>query len=843
MEARTHCPNCGSHVEPLAFCGVCGKPLPQPDRESDRSLRGRLTTGLHWFRERPVSSLVVAALVVVFLLLLGDRAGLATLVALLIAPGLLIHYLFRLDLYEREPLAMLAGIVAAGGLLGLLGGWLSSVIFERFWFTDTGLNLGAIGFPGIAANGRDGLPFVVLLLNGLLMPVLTGAAIVGGAILLRRWPVFRNEIMDGMTLGGLAAAGFATVSTFVYYWPSVFDDLPDRPVSQWTALLAGTVVIRPVVLILAGSLLGIAAWQYLASRDVRAVLIAGIGGVVGWMALPLGSLVLARSGAVAEFIWYVVILVVVGALFREALASGQARDATVLAGADGQRRVVCPTCHRVTPDGSFCSFCRSPLHGPAPVALATVRQPETGPSVRVVDDEEPGAGTSVPRPSLAEQPVDDAPAFAPTLARRGAEPPREEPTATDDDRPSGATGTLAGWPAGAGLAADAGTPDIGQYPSTTETNDGTDATDGDGRWREREPGDGEVAQGDTAGDHLSYEDSLWSPEALPSADTDPTDQPGRSSVDHTDPVFPTEAWGPDTSREESNADDRSLPDPEPAASTGQSEAEPEDLGPGLPVDADVASDELEAAGAGTDHAADGRDSAEMVQFPPGDESVVVPRDGDASGSDASGSADGAPGAGAPVAVPPFRARAETPPTSTGRPVSSSSGRWFEASSGRPAESRPDPVAGPGTDGDDVAGRAREPIPLFPPASPIGLDQDQGGSTGRGDAGAEASRGRTTSPGLRWYRSGDANPDSGSDPSDSPPQEPVRGPLRDAGGPVPDAVAAVETTETRDQGAGRLGLWRQLTRGGRTTVPRAPQRDQDRQAVEPVEEQGPGDSER
>lgn len=376
MDARQRCPNCGSEVESLAFCGVCGHALPNASAERDDSPRGRLNAATARVRARPLLSVLVAAGMIIFLLLLGGQAGLAILVALMLIPYLLLSWLTRLDLYEREPWALLGCVVGAGALLGLLGGWLSSLIFERFWFTDTRLNLGAVGFAGVSANGEGSVPFGVLLLNGILVPVLVGAFVLGGPVLLRRWAMFRNEVLDGMTLGGLAAAGFGTLSGFVYFWPSVFDSLPDRPVGEWTAILAGIVVLRPIVLILAGSLLGIAAWQYASSKDVRPVLVTGIVGVFGWLALPLGSLVLARSGAVAEFIWYLVALLVVGPFFREALNQGLARDRAVLAPADGERRVVCPNCRRVTPDGTYCSFCRAPLHERQPAALGTAQLEE-----------------------------------------------------------------------------------------------------------------------------------------------------------------------------------------------------------------------------------------------------------------------------------------------------------------------------------------------------------------------------------------------------------------------------------------------------------------------------------
>lgn len=404
MEDRRTCPNCGSTVESLPFCGVCGRPLPTAESEADPSIRGRLDRLTTLARRRVWATIVVAAALLVFLLLLGDAPGGALLIALLVTPALLLLYLNRLDLYEREPWPLMAATVGAGALLGLLAGALSSLVFDRLWFEEARLNLGAIGFAGVAANGEGNAPFLVSLINGMLIPVVIGAAVLAGPILLRRLAVFRNEILDGMTLGALSAAGFVTVSAFVYVWPGVVGDLPVRPVSGWTAILAGILVVRPLVLILAGALLGIAAWHYTATRDYRPVLIAGIGGLFGWLSLPLGSLILTPAGSGAELAWYLVTLAVVGYVFRLALSDGLSRDRAVLAGADGEQHVVCPNCHRVTPDGAFCSFCRAPLHDEPARALEGGRSDGTGRPV--ADPATPGpaaggAGVAAAAPATA----------------------------------------------------------------------------------------------------------------------------------------------------------------------------------------------------------------------------------------------------------------------------------------------------------------------------------------------------------------------------------------------------------------------------------------------------------
>ena len=424
MDARTQCPNCGSSVEALAYCGVCGRAIPQRQAEPDPGWRGRVEQAIATVREQPQRTFLIAAAVIIFLVLLSGNAALAAIIGLLVVPFLVVNYLTRLDLFEREPWTLMAGVVGTGAAAGLVGGWLSSLVFDRLWFGDTRLNIGAVGFPGIVATGEGSVPFSVLLINGILIPVLFGAAVLGGPVFLRRWSVFRNEVLDGFTLGALAAAGFATLSAAVYFWPAVLSDLPDRPVSDWTAIVAGIGVIRPIVMILSGAMLGAAIWQYSAKRKLTEIAIPAAGGLAGWLGLALGSLIVMPSGAVTEFIWYAVILAIVGFVFREALSRGLAQDREQLQGEDGSPRVVCPNCHRLTPDGLFCSYCGADLRAAEPVAIdagRTERATVSAPS------------SAVPMPSDYPEPVDT------TVASSGA-----DRAAFAEPEPSGAGATDGG---------------------------------------------------------------------------------------------------------------------------------------------------------------------------------------------------------------------------------------------------------------------------------------------------------------------------------------------------------------------------------------------------------------
>jgi hypothetical protein len=750
-----------------------------------------------------VRAILLVAALIVFLLLLSGQAGLATLVALLIVPYVLLSYLMRLDLYEREPLTLMGAVLGAGALLGLLGGWLSNVIFEQLWFSDSRLNLGAVGFAGISANGEGGVPFSVILLSGIVVPALIGATVMSGPILLRRWPVFRNEILDGMTLGGLAAAGFVTVSSFVYFWPGVFDGLPDRPVEEWTAILAGTVVVRPIVLILAGSLLGIAAWQYASSRDIRSVFAAGVTGAFGWLALPLGSLVLTQSGAVAELVWYLIALLIVGFLFREALHRGLAQDRSVLSSREGDRRVICPNCRRVTPDGTFCSFCRAPLY---PDQAAAIGPPLTATPFEPADEGQP-----VERPVMSRDPASQTahPSTDPAAVATVEEPAHLEP-AYSEPAPTGlgrSYADLADEPEADPL--DYLLDDVEE--PIVETVHAPDRQPAERTARSDSAGDGDYP--DETARNLEPDDAIMPPE--PTVETVEEDVGLLPTGEAIGPDLPLTAEGP-TPEDAVVAPERPTSSESPwsnvrpfRSAAGQGQDKPATRSSWMPgVTRSPESADIEPSG---EPAA----SSEMA--------VESEMDG-VSGPQAS------EGPGRVIPIEPSLGAAIRIPRPDGTPVISSPDRWFGVSSGRtthPATPSPDASFNPeGKSSDDDQ-------PQQPQNGDSGGDQvAQDGSAddpeGSNDpAKDDVNDAAPLSAGLRWSASESEEPTSdGTDvlaveDNQDWTTDGNTSLARSGEGFTIDANQGPESTEEADP---RPGIWRQLTRRSRPSTPSAPRRD-------------------
>jgi hypothetical protein len=223
---------------------------------------------------------------------------------------------------------------------------------------------------------------------GLVLPLLAEVLKAAGPLYLRQQPRYRNEVMDGATLGAAAGGGYAAAAAILYFWPLI-DGSADLggSVSGWTASLIAMLVVRPLIACASTGLICAGIWQFTLRPHPNALLVPVGSALVGAVVLAIGSLLIAGQPTVVELIWNVVVLIALLAACRyvltKALGLDRLADRTAgrsLAAATPVARITCPTCGNLTRPGSFCTSCGSPLPAPGvQPAQATTAEPTPEP--------------------------------------------------------------------------------------------------------------------------------------------------------------------------------------------------------------------------------------------------------------------------------------------------------------------------------------------------------------------------------------------------------------------------------------------------------------------------------
>ena len=307
----------------------------------------------------PHRRVVATAAIAILVFLLANSGGLALIAFSCIVPILILITITQHDVFEKESNLLIAAVCAGGIAVGAILSGISSWILGSQWFDEGVLNYGAAGFGGRFADAAGTAPVVVWLMVGLVIPAIAIGCMAGIPIGMRRWPQFRNEVMDGMILTGASAAGFSIGASIVYWWPMIADPGPQTNVSDWTLTIIGVGFLRAAVITICGAMIGAGVWRYMLKPSTSVILLPAIGGIGGFLLLNFGSIQLQPSGNWPEFIWTLLIAVAVFVLYRRVLDQAVAIDRQAL-GAEDQR-IVCPNCHKLTPAGAFCAHCGKPL--------------------------------------------------------------------------------------------------------------------------------------------------------------------------------------------------------------------------------------------------------------------------------------------------------------------------------------------------------------------------------------------------------------------------------------------------------------------------------------------------
>ena len=407
--ARITCVACGNETEALAYCGHCGASLDsQPVVEG--AWAGRMRRAGQRMRDAVLPSagpiantwqlaiLLLLAAIAIFALVAG-YVGVALMLGAALVPLLLATTMPRLDLYGSESplLLVFAGVggVAVGVIVGVVMGWIG----DSWWF-DTGLlQFGSAGYGGQFAAAEGTAPLLVLFLNGLLLPLAALALALAIAYAMRRWHQFRNEAMDGMTLGAVIGAGWAIGTTAIFAWPVARTAGPTMSVQDWTLLTLGVVLFRPIILTGATAVIATAIWQMLLGQQRGAPQLWALVGALSVVLLGVGTIIIQPRGLQGEILWNLGLAVLVMVALRLSLRNAltfdrRSRDgehvpntsrdparitrprprptptpapppltehtAGTPEGAESAT-VTCPNCGKLTPPGRFCANCGKTL--------------------------------------------------------------------------------------------------------------------------------------------------------------------------------------------------------------------------------------------------------------------------------------------------------------------------------------------------------------------------------------------------------------------------------------------------------------------------------------------------
>ncbi|MFN2483673.1 MAG: hypothetical protein ABR509_01880 [Candidatus Limnocylindria bacterium] len=370
--AATTCPRCGHEVPSLDFCVRDGTPLQGTDAErgtaggrrqayaaapDEGATSIRIVSTL--FPQLPRSdmdtfrwALTIGLAVVIALSVIG-MYPVALIAAAVLVPLLMVVYLYDVDVYEDEPIRIIALTMAWGAVAGALAG----VAIRLLLRTDTSLALA----PSIDAIAT----------RGVVIPLLDAALMIAGPLVLLRYRKF-NDVLDGVTFGAASAVSFVGAQALTHALDLFSAGLrPPGDALPWVARLVILGIAQPT---LAAGVIGAASgafWlRYRAPVKDRGAL-----GVLGnpVVATAVAAMTLVTS-ALAQLIlpqalsMTAVAMLAAAALvwMRRVIHVGLLEEAAEIEiGPD----ITCANCGRPTPFHSFCGRC-----GVALRALPKLRQ-------------------------------------------------------------------------------------------------------------------------------------------------------------------------------------------------------------------------------------------------------------------------------------------------------------------------------------------------------------------------------------------------------------------------------------------------------------------------------------
>lgn len=341
----------------MAYCVRCGDPLSD---EYDEEARERLRHRFAAAPDEPLNSVSLVSTIfpqlphahmrtfrLAFLLGMALVVGLALIgaftvgivAAAVLVPLLMVLYLYVVDIYEDEPLS----VVAATMIWGVAAG------------TVFAFAANALPTPSPFAGGGSSQ----LLIHGIAMPIVATALMFLGPLALLPARRF-NDVLDGATFGAASGASFVAAQVVVSALPLFAGGLlPGGDRLSWSVQLISLGALQPVIAAGAIGAATAAIWlRYRAPvRDRAALGPLGVPLIAVLAALGLlvaSGLALTGLSLIPESIALVILAAVALLWLRHALHLGLIEELRELEEAP---IVACPNCGRGTPGVGFCGNC------------------------------------------------------------------------------------------------------------------------------------------------------------------------------------------------------------------------------------------------------------------------------------------------------------------------------------------------------------------------------------------------------------------------------------------------------------------------------------------------------
>lgn len=309
----SECPICGSEVGQSRFCPECGTEQVPTSRAM-----ARIAPIFMWSRPLAIRVTLSIGALLALLALLGDSGAIALIITASTLPVvLLIRLADQLGGKSRDSWVQISMMALVGVAAGLPIAWLATRMVRRSWFDGGVISFGATNFGGIAVETAGSAPFLVWLTSGILLPLVVLLAIAAAPAALRMALSLPPRESTGMILTAGAAAGYVVGSSAVFYWPMFTEMAPVMSTSQWTLTILGVAVIRPLVWVYSGAMLGAVVWRYLRNASLPGIAVPASIAIGLPLIFSIVSLVVASTG-----LW---ISTVIGLIFSAAAVYLHAR--------------------------------------------------------------------------------------------------------------------------------------------------------------------------------------------------------------------------------------------------------------------------------------------------------------------------------------------------------------------------------------------------------------------------------------------------------------------------------------------------------------------------------------